>query len=169
MYSVENQQVCFEDEKRPRVCLPSLKKVSYQAKTAVAFLDSLFRKALVSKWTIAIVRESSQSASAFAPRFLQLSSSRNSSRFFANSNQPTLLGSRSVQSTTYRLAFSQRSVFPRTKKVSSTCRKNIFEAVKSSSRANSAEMMTGLLYTIGHVRCLNKPPSAKYSTMQVRK
>lgn len=73
-YSIENQAVCFEDEKRPRVCLPSpsLKKVFCQAETAVAFLDSLFRKALVSKWTIAItiVREASRSASVFVPRFL---------------------------------------------------------------------------------------------------
>lgn len=72
-YSVKNQPVCFEDEKRPRVCLPSpsLKKVFRQAEAAVAFLDSLFRKGLVSKWTIAIVivRGTSRSASGFAPRF----------------------------------------------------------------------------------------------------
>lgn len=110
----------------------------------VAFLDSLFRKAFVSKWTIAIVivRETSRSASAFAPRFLQLSSSRNSSRFFANSNPPASLSSRSMHPTTYRLALSQQSVFPRSKKVSSTRQENIFETVKSPSRASDAETTT---------------------------
>lgn len=124
--------------------------------TAVAFLDSFFRKALeMDDCDCDCTRDEPSrhrlSRLVFS-NFRVLETPRDSSRTQAHAS----LSSRSVHPTTYRLALSQRSVFPCSKKVSSTRQENIFETAKSPSRTGDTETMTGLLCNIGHVWCLSK-------------
>lgn len=93
----------------------------------------------------------------------QLSSSRNSLRFFANSSRLASLRLRARYIRPHAVWLSASKVFFLARKKFHRLARKIFSKRLNCRRA---EEVTGLLYTIGHVQCLSKLP-ARWSTMQI--